>query len=158
MKNFFFSFCVCFHSCWFHTVKVATNIQKRQGKVILKKSWKVAASYPLSLSGCMGCPERDNTFDFRWQHPSGWMGVLVLIWHSTLANGSETFSQSHPGNWFCWWAKLSEGLVRFLLPVLGDLEREWAPPSFERTGWRHNEATACQIGWGPDQQRSCTPL
>ena len=38
--------------------------------------------------------------------------ALVLIWHSTLADGSETSSQPHPGNRFCWRAKLSEGLVR----------------------------------------------
>ena len=36
----------------------------------------------------------------------------------------------HSGNCFCWWAKLSEGLAHFLLPVLGDLERRWVPPSF----------------------------
>ena len=33
---------------------------------------------------CMGCPDRDSTSDFWWQHPSGWTGSLVLILHSAL--------------------------------------------------------------------------
>ena len=66
----------------------------------------------------MGCPDRDITFDFRWQHSSGWMGALVLIWHSTLANGSLTFSQPHPGNRFCWRVRLSENVSRLSVLAL----------------------------------------
>ena len=46
----------------------------------------------LIMLGSLGCPDRDSTFEFRRQHPSGWTGALVLIWHSTLANSAETFS------------------------------------------------------------------
>ena len=80
--------------------------------------------------GVWGCPDRDSTFDVSWWHLSDRMGALVLIWHTTLAIGSDTFSQLHFGNRFYLRAKLSERLVRFKLPVLGDLERRWAPPSF----------------------------
>ena len=49
-------------------------------------------SFLVTSIGCMGCSDRDSTFDFRRQHP---------------------FSQPHPGNRSKWRAKLSEGLVSF---------------------------------------------
>ena len=78
--------------------------------------------------GCMECSDWDCTFDFKQRIP---------IWHLTLTNGCETFSQPHPSNRLCWLVIQGEGLVSFKWPVLGGLERRWALPSFPlQANWK----------------------
>ena len=86
-------------------IKIVSCVAVRRFQYLIVYARFCCLTLSVLLEGCGGCSDRDSASDFRRQLLLGWTGALVLIWHSALANGSETFSQPHTANRFCWRAK-----------------------------------------------------